>query len=135
MSSFPLTRQWGQAWRSQNHSRGPEVKNLQRFLNITRKPGNSLPPLAEDGVFGENTEAALLAQYNLYNVTQDWYSRIVLPVLGRVDANQQRKEQVEAGAKEKRSQHLKKAGGTLMKAGLLILAVWGVSELENRING
>ncbi len=56
----------------QKGSRGPEVKNLQRYIN-----NNSIAKLDEDGIFGTKTETVLKNLWGTASVTQKEYNKML----------------------------------------------------------
>lgn len=52
-------------------SRGASVRLMQTFLSDLRTPYPSLPAIAIDGIFGPNTEAAVLFFQRLFGLVQD----------------------------------------------------------------
>jgi peptidoglycan hydrolase-like protein with peptidoglycan-binding domain len=51
--------------------RGEDVRDLQSYINVLASVYNSIPVLAEDGIFGEKTREAVYAVQSLFNLTQD----------------------------------------------------------------
>lgn len=56
----------------QKGSRGPEVKNLQRYINM-----NSIAKLDEDGIFGTKTETVLKNLWGTTSVSQKEYNKML----------------------------------------------------------
>jgi len=52
-------------------SRGNDVRTMQTFLSELRKPYPSLPAVAIDGIFGPNTESAVIFFQNLMGLVPD----------------------------------------------------------------
>lgn len=51
--------------------RGEDVRDLQSYINVLASVYDSIPVLAEDGIFGEKTREAVYAVQSLFNLTQD----------------------------------------------------------------
>ena len=52
-------------------SRGDDVRLMQRYLRDLRAKYPSLPAITVDGVFGPQTQAAVMAFQRLFNLTPD----------------------------------------------------------------
>lgn len=69
-------------WPIQLGSYGPEVQNVQKFLNMYVATVN-LKPLIVTGSFNPETMSALKRMYNITEVSQDFYNNTILKRLAQ----------------------------------------------------